>query len=124
MSAKDTTFEALHTQDVILANANNISKWLGIMAIEGVKHGLLLANKDKHYAGRYKFHRWESEYECARSEIETLVKGEPEYQRHLNLISLSKEKLDMIEGTVKALTNLGFNIKNYIEWEKMKSGYA
>ncbi len=122
MSDEDTIFEAAHIQTMILRNSNNISKWLGILSIEGVKQRTLLLELNHYYSGRYKHFRWDSEYECARAEIPIMINGDPEYIRRKKVLEISKQKLDLIEGTLKSLSGLGFNIRNFIEWEKIKSG--
>jgi|LWDU01.1.fsa_nt_gi hypothetical protein len=122
LGEEDSTFEMLGIEQSLNTNSNKISKWISLAAIEGSKHRELIVAKEAVYSDRYKFYRWESEYDCVRAEIETLIKGEPEYKAMLTQINISKEKLTLIESTIKNLTGLGFNIKNIIEWEKLKGG--
>lgn len=122
ISDEDTKFDSLRIEQSIMQNSNNTSKWLGIGAIEGARQRGLVIELERLYSARYKHYRWDSEYECSRGEIETMVKGEEEYINLLKVVELSKEKLNLIEGTIKALNTLSYNLGHYVKWEQLKSG--
>lgn len=122
ISDTDTQFDIKTIDSTIMKNSNNYSKWLSFLSQEGLNLKKLTLSSEQLYAKLYRQFRWEDEADIVRGEIPDLIKGNEEYQSIQKLVEISKQKINLIEGTLKAINSLGFNTKNFIEWEKLKNG--
>ena len=121
-SMDDTEFTVKTLETTIMSNSNNYSKWLGYLTEEGLRLKKINLESASEYSRLYKHYRWSDEADMVRGEIPDIIKGEASYQTIMKKLEISKQKLVIIEGTLKAITGLGFNIKTYIEYEKLKNG--
>lgn len=124
LSETHCSFTLDNVTQTIMTCSKNYSKWLALQSEEGRKLEGYKFKAKSEYARLYKMFRWDWEYDVsARQDIETLIHGEDSYQTIQKNIEICRNKLTVIEGTLKSINSLGFNLKNFIEYEKLKAGY-
>lgn len=56
-----------------------------------------------------------------KNEIETYIFSDPEYVDIQRKVKIQTNLIKYLEGIMTAIRSRGYDIKNYIEWEKFKS---
>lgn len=57
-----------------------------------------------------------------KQDLSIYMDGDLELQTVQAKIDIQKQKLSFLESAIKTISNRGFLIKNFIDWEKFKSG--
>jgi len=96
------------------------SEWLSLFAIDCKKAELRLKE-----IRLERFEYYYSNYHITldrRDILETYLPGDEKVQEAMKLYEVHKQKVELCERTIKALTNMGFDIKSIIEYRKLMSG--
>ena len=118
--AVDCEFTVKTIDSVIMRNSTNYSKWVTYMANEEMVYKKCKMECDREYAKLYRSFKWEQEEDITKPEIDIFIKGAETYQNVLAKMEIAKQKVAICEGALKTINALGFSVKNYIEWEKLR----
>jgi len=125
LAETDTTFDKQHLSPAIMSNSCNYTKWLSFLAAEGSRLYTLTQDLDKEYSRLYIYYRFDFEWDISnRDDIKVMIKGNKEYQAKAAVVEQCRTKVNFIEGTLRAITNMGFNIGHFIKYEDLKGGFA
>lgn len=118
----DCSFNKL-TMENAFSNSSLISKWITKkMEWTRVLRDLDLKRK-KAYRDRYEFYQTDYPLKLStKEEMNLFIETDEAYVESHNLCMTIKEVIGYIDSTIDALKTRGFEIKNFIEWEKFKNG--
>jgi hypothetical protein len=81
------------------------------------EYNILKKKKWEHY-----LHNYQYAVERRGGEIDVYINSDPELIVIKEKLSISKDKLNFIEGIIRTLQGTGYQIKNYIDWQKFQNG--
>jgi hypothetical protein len=75
---------------------------------------------------QYEERKWPPRQKNAvlKTEFDTYSQAHPDYANSIKLLSLQKEKIDVLEGIIKTINNRQFLIKNIIDLHKFNNGLS
>lgn len=97
-------------------------KYLTKFTDESLELKRLIVEKDRFFGERVKYYREDHPRELKMAEIERYIDSEREYIEKVKICRLQETICQFLEGIVKRVNSLGFDIKNYIELRKFLSG--
>lgn len=97
-------------------------KYLTKFTDESLELKRLIVEKDRFFGERVKFYKENYPRDLKMTEIERYIDSEREYIEKLKMCKLQETICQFLEGIVKRVQSLGFDIKNYIELRKFLSG--
>lgn len=69
-----------------------------------------------------KYYLFDYEYEVKPTQVQFYIDSDDEYAKKLYQVNLQRKLVDLIERTLKKTTQLSFDIKNLMDFKKMKEG--
>ena len=113
-------FENLDSES--LSVPQKYQKYLDYFRAYSIAYKQKEKERDSKYRELYEYYRDHYSVKLKNTEIEYYVKSEEEYQKISSELHKLKTNLEYIEGILKQISQLNFQIKNAIEWQKFKAG--
>lgn len=124
LSEVDTNYDINKVDMYVIELAKISSKWTRLLFDEKLVYESLSIQYDVLKKKKYEKYLYDYKYviEKRGGEINIYLNSDPELLEIKEKLSISKEKMLFIESIIKVLNSAGFNIKNYIEWQKFMAG--
>jgi len=110
-------------QEIIRVNnllPSTIQKWTKLYTKQRFIVATLKTKMNEIYGEKFKFYKFDDNYTwSATKEIESQINKDPTYIAVVKEYDTQKYILDFIEETVSNIKNVGFTIKNYLDYQKM-----
>lgn len=110
-------------QEIIRVNnllPSTIQKWTKLYTKQRFIVATLKTKMNEIYGEKFKFYKFDDNYTwSATKEIESQINKDPVYIAIIKEYDTQKYILDFIEETVNNIKNVGFTIKNYLDYQKM-----
>jgi hypothetical protein len=98
------------------------SKWLRYF----MKRSKVLLQKERDLRDlertKRKFYLYKYDYEVKPTQVQFYIDSDEQYSKQLYQVNLQRKLVDLIERTLKKTTQLSFDLKNLIDFKKMKEG--
>lgn len=78
--------------------------------------------RDQKYAELYEYYSTQYHVKLKNNEVPTYIKGNEEYQKLDKRVKEIHNSIQYIEGVLKQIGQMSFNIRNSIEFKKFKEG--
>ena len=106
-----------------LRNIPNLhSKWLRYF----MKQSKVLLQKERDLRDlertKRKYYLYDYDYEVKPTQVQFYIDSDEAYSKKLYQVNLQRHLVDLIERTLKKTTQLSFDLKNLIDFKKMKEG--
>ena len=113
----DTLKEIMKINNLLPAT---IQRWTTLYTKQRFIVATLKTQVNEVYGEKFKFYKFDDNYSWSTTkEVESQINRDPAYLAILKEHDTQKYILDFIEETVNNIKNLGFTIKNYIDYQKM-----
>jgi len=132
---RDCNIDRLEISNESLDISKLHNKYLRIMTAESVllrsttqEYNRLYKLKWEYYLGHLdddilKEYNWEpNRLKILRQDVSIYLDSDPDLQKLKSRQDLQKEKIAALDSIMKSISNRGFQIKNYIEYEKFRVG--
>lgn len=104
-------------------NAVTISKWIVYKTEWARVHRDYEEARKKIYRKLYEYYQTEYRLKLnTKDEYNLFIESDPQYTEELSKSLVTKEAIQFIDSVIDTLKTKGYEIKNYIEWEKFKNG--
>jgi hypothetical protein len=98
------------------------SKWLRYF----MKQSKILLQKERDHMElerkKRKYYLYDYDYEVKPTQVQFYIDSDAEVSGKLYQVNLQRKLVDLIERTLKKTTQLSFDLKNLIDFKKMKEG--
>ena len=106
-----------------LRNIPNLhSKWLRYF----MKQSKVLLQKERDLRDlertKRKYYLYDYDYEVKPTQVQFYIDSDEAYSKKLYQVNLQRHLVDLIERTLKKTTQLSFDLKNLIDFKRMKEG--
>ena len=99
------------------------AKYLRFLHDEAIKYNELKSEWDKLYREKYNYYRYDYTIVFSnKAECDIFINGDDEIIELKRKLDNSKIIMNHLEGIIKMIGQLSFNIRNSIELKKMKNG--
>ena len=115
----ELTFDKKTLSSKITEIGNEIEKIITDLKKEKIEVIKLYHKLSTKYAELYLYYKEEYPIKLDKNEIKMFIEANDEYLKLNNAIKLKEMDIDILEKRLKNVENFRFDIKNYIEWEKM-----
>lgn len=100
-----------------------ISKWLKFLNNEKLSHVILTDEYNNVYRRQYGHYKLKIQQKLDKREIlDIYLPGDSDLQEVSKRLKYCEQKMHYIEGVIKALGNINFNITNMIKWQEFQHG--
>ncbi len=110
----------LETKLRSIPNLHN--KWLRYF----MKQSKVLLQKERDLLAldrkKRKYYLYDYEFEVKPTQVQHYIDSDDEFAKELYQVNLQRSLVDLIERTLKKTTQLSFDIKNLMDFKKMKEG--
>jgi len=123
-AGEDTGLDKARISEHSLLLAKLLAKWNTYLMDERMTYEVIniefsTKKKEKH---EYYLHNYKYVVEKRGGELDVYLNADDELTTIKKRLIISKEKMLFIEGVIKAINSMSFNIRNYIAWEKFMAG--
>lgn len=118
----DLNLDETNIKQKSLENSRIYTKWLNYFREVSKAYKEIEDKKNKKYRELYEYYRDDYSIKLKTNEIDIYVKSEQEFITLNRQLNNYKSILEYIEGVLKEISRMNFNIKNYIEWQKFQNG--
>lgn len=113
----DTIKEIIVVNNLLPAT---IQKWTKLFSKQKYIVAQLKTSLNQIYGEKFKFYKFDDNYAWSSTkEIESQINKDPAYIAAIKEYDIQKNILEFIEETLINVKNLGFTIKNYLDYQKM-----
>ena len=111
------------------------SKWMKMLSTERMRLKSVQFQYKEMYRIKHEYYRgdldiediqtygWEPMHlKILRSDLQMYLDADPQLGEMQQKVDIAQEKIKFIEGVIQQINTRGFQIKNVIDWEKVKSG--
>lgn len=120
---KDLKWSRDTAQDKEVQLSTLYSKYLEVYIGQAYIRRKLELKKDKIYGKLYHKYKFDFEFQLdTKAEVESYIKADDEYYKIALEVANQQMITNYIEEVLKEINTIGFNIKDYIELEKLKRG--
>jgi len=120
---KDLKWEKETAQDKEIQLSGLYAKYLDAFITQANIRRKLELKRERLFGKLYHKYKFEFQFQLdSKSEVESYIKSDEEYyEASLELVN-QQMITDYLEEVLKEINTIGFNIKDYIELEKLKRG--
>lgn len=114
------TEENLHSKSMEIPSIYN--KYLKFYQTYYKKYKELQTKRDEKYSELFEYYLTSYSVKLKSNEVDNFVKGDPEYTKIEKSLGIVKSRVDYLEGVLKQIGQMSFNIGNAISYIKFKEG--
>lgn len=118
----DFNFDKADLELKLRSIPNLHSKWLRHF----MKQSKVLLQKEKDLRDlerkKRKYYLYDYDYEVKPTQVQFYIDSDEQYSKQLYQVNLQRKLVDLIERNLKKTTQLSFDLKNLIDFKKMKEG--
>lgn len=104
-------------------NTEKTMKWLNIRAKWMQLHHSFEFQRMTAWKKAFEYYKTDYPFTLStKEEYNNMIKTDPSYAEIADLASITSDIIDYIDATLDAIKSRGFEIKNYIEWQKFQHG--
>jgi hypothetical protein len=118
----DFNFDKADLEAKLRSIPNLHSKWLRYF----MKQSKVLLQKERDLRDlertKRKYYLYDYDYEVKPTQVQFYIDSDEDYSKKLYQVNLQRKLVDLIERNLKKTTQLSFDLKNLIDFKKMKEG--
>lgn len=122
MAEEDLDFNKADLEDKLRQIPNLHNKWLRHFYRQS--HKLMVKEKEQSKMWREKlnYYLFEYKYEVKHTQVKFYIESDDEYSVLFYQVNCQKKIVEMLEGILKKVSNLSFDVNNLIKFKELKAG--
>ena len=119
---EDLDFNKADLEDKLRQIPNLHNKWLRHFYRQS--HKLMVKEKEQAKMWRQKlnYYLFEYKYEVKHTQVKFYIESDDEYSVIFYQVNCQKKIVEMLEGILKKVSNLSFDVNNLIKFKELKAG--
>lgn len=121
-AAEDLKFNITSIEHKALEIASLKIKYARILGEYRLELKKAIFESDIVYADRFYHHKTGSSLQIDRRDLDVFIKGDKAYQKAAAKVAIHEERVRFIDGVIKSLDNMSFNINAAVKMHVFKGG--